>query len=131
MNSSNQPENTNKDHVARPNLGKVGETDAMTDSKEMLPMSDREIIEQTLDGLAMAQANMTRTIKACNGTTRGSYRVVISTDREYNEVQIRLKDGPAARHAIATGYIDRGHTREDKAMAAEELRGLVRAYLCR
>ena len=99
--------------------------------ESMEPLSEREVIEQTLDGLAMAGANMTQTIKACNGMERGSYRVVITKDRDYNEIQIRLKDGPAARQAIATAFIDCGHTAETRRIAAEEIRGTVRAYLCR
>lgn len=95
------------------------------------PYTQREIIETTLDSLATAGANLTQTIKACNGMERGSYRVVITKDADYNEVQIRLKEGPGARHAIATAYVDYGHTAEARRMAAEEIRGTVRAYLCR
>lgn len=123
MSSLHNPENRNKSHAAHPSLGKRTE--------EQTPYSEREVIEATLDALAMNGASLTKTIKACNGMERGSYRVVITVDKEYNEVQIRLKDGPATRQAIATGYIDRGHDAESRAMAAEELRGLVRAYLCR
>jgi hypothetical protein len=89
----------------------------------------REEIENILESLE--GANMSATIKALNGIERGSYRISISRDSVYNEVQVRLKDGPSARQPIAVGYIDQGHTRESRFEAAAEVRGLVRAYLCR
>lgn len=129
MSSLHNPENRNNSHAAHPSLGKA--TDTQEESMSLSPYSQRHQIEAILEALAMNRASLTKTIAACNGLERGSYRVVITVDKEYNEVQIRLKDGPAARQAIATGYIDRGHDAESRAMAAEDLRSMVRAYLCR
>lgn len=109
-----KPGNTTETNAAHPSLGKAG---------------TREHVEDVLESIK--GANLTATIKALNGIERGSYRVVITVDREYNEIQVRLKDGPAARVAVATGYVDRGHTKDDWFMAAAEVCGLVRAYLCR
>lgn len=75
-------------------------------------------------------ASLTKIIKALNGLRRGAYRITIRASAEWNEVQIRLHESNT-REPIATGFIDRGHTRENRADAAEELRGLVLAYLCR
>lgn len=88
---------------------------------------NREQIEERLE--AMDGANLSATIKAFDGTTRGSYFVRIKNNAEYNEIEIRLFDTTGCR--IATGYIDKGHTTAAKYEAAQELRGLVRAYLCR
>lgn len=88
----------------------------------------RELIEEQLD--AMQGANLTATIKAFNGAGRGSYFVIIGNSSEYNEISISLYDSPRGK-PIAKGYIDKGHTTESKYQCAEELRGLVRAYLCR
>lgn len=83
-----------------------------------------EVIDR-LDG-----ANLTATVKALNGLTRGSYRVTIKQDAEYNEAQVRLWEN-TIKDPIATGFIDRGHTNESRFEAAAEVRGIVRAYLCR
>lgn len=88
----------------------------------------REHAEEILDGLK--GANLMATVRTLNGLTRGSYKVTITQDAEYNEVQCRLRDSTRG-NPIATGFIDRGHTKESRYEAAEELRGLVRAYLCR
>lgn len=91
----------------------------------------REEAEQILDGLDMGSANLTQTIKALNGITRGSYFVTIRNDNEWNEVQVKLRDNPYSRTAIATGHVDKGHTQNSRNEAAQEVRSLVRAYLCR
>lgn len=122
MSSLHNPENRNNSHAALPSLGKR--------TREQTPYSDREVIETTLDALAMNGASLTKTIKACNGMTRGAYRVTIKVEADYNEVQVRLWENTHSR-AIATAFIDRGHTADDKAMAAEELRSTIRVYLCR
>lgn len=88
----------------------------------------RDQIESMLDDLE--GANLAATIRQLNGLKRGGYRVTIKQDAEYNEVQCRLWEN-TTREPIATGFIDRGHTTQTKYEAAEELRGLVRAYLCR
>ena len=89
---------------------------------------NREQIEKLLKELN--GASLTTTIKRLNGLRRGGYQVTIKPNAEYNEVQCRLWEN-ADREPVATGFIDRGHTTEAKYCAAEELRGLVRAYLCR
>ena len=87
----------------------------------------REAIEETLNGLK--GANITATIQACHGMRRGGYRITVKQDNEFNEIQVRLYEN-TIRHPIATWCVDRGHTRVSKLKAAEEARGLVRAYLC-
>lgn len=91
----------------------------------------REEVEQIIDGLEMAEANLTQTIKALSGLSRGSYFVTIKNDTEWNEVQVRLRDNPYSRTSIATGHVDKGHDAKSRREAAQEVRGLVRAYLCR
>lgn len=90
----------------------------------------REQVEQIIDALEMGGANLTKTIKALNGIERGSYRVSIYNDNNWNEIQVRLKNGPGSRGAIASGYIDKGHTAQSRNKAAQDVRSLVRAYLC-
>lgn len=91
----------------------------------------REEVEQIIDGLDMGQANLTQTIKALNGLGRGSYFVTIKNDTEWNEVQVRLRDNPYSRTSIATGHADKGHDAKSRREAAQEVRDLVPAYLCR
>ena len=91
----------------------------------------REDVEQIIDGLEMGEANMTQTVKALNGLSRGAYFVSIRDDKEWNEIQVRLRDNPYSRSAIACGHIDKGHTAQSRREAAQEVRSLVRAYLCR
>lgn len=88
----------------------------------------REAIEEALD--ALAGANITATVRGVNGMRRGGYRITATQNNEFNEVEVRLYES-SMRHPVATGFVDRGHTRESKLEAAEEVRGLVRAYLCR
>ena len=88
----------------------------------------REHVElriQESEGMSLSQ-----TIAHLNGITRGSYRVSIRASSEWNEITVRLLDS-SSRIPVAHGYVDRGHTKDDKAAAAEEVRFLVHAYLCR
>jgi hypothetical protein len=120
MSTANQPKNETR---ARPLRNLVQITAERNHTREQ--------IEQILDGLDMGGANLSTTIKTLNGIERGSYRISIYNDNEWNEIQVRLKEGPAGRTAIATGYVDKGHTQSSRNQAAQEVRGLVRAYLCR
>lgn len=88
----------------------------------------REAIEEVLDGIS--RYSLTMTVKAVNGMRCGGYRITATQNNEFNEVEVRLYEN-TMRHPVATGFVDRGHTRESKFEAAEEVRGLVRAYLCR
>lgn len=74
--------------------------------------------------------SLSKTIAHLNGITRGSYRVSIRASSEWNEITVRLYES-TIRNPIAHGYVDRGHTADDKAAAAEEVRFLAHAYLCR
>lgn len=118
MHNSTIPENQ-KSHPAH-DLGQICTDHATARS--------REAIEELIDGLD--GANLTATIKALQGTGSGSYFVTIANNTNYNEVEIKLYDSPRGK-PIARGYVDKGHTSEDKYNAAQEVRGLVRAYLCR
>lgn len=96
---------------------------------------NRQVTEKEIKTVAekiddMAGANLRATIKALHKAQRGSYFVTIKEDAEFNEITVKLYESTRGG-AIATGYIDRGHTAESRYEAAEELRGLVRAYLCR
>lgn len=122
MSSLHNPENRNKSHAALPSLGKRTE--------EQTPYSEREVIEATLDALAMNGASLTKTIKACQMLKRGAYSISIIVRPEYNEIELRLWENTVKR-PIATAFIDRGHTADEKAMAAEDLRSTIRVYLCR
>ena len=64
----------------------------MSEAFAQTSYTDREIIEALLDALQLANAGITRTVKIYNGMEQRSYRVVITTDREYNEIQIKLKE---------------------------------------
>lgn len=86
----------------------------------------REYVEALLD--ALEGKNLRKNIEALNRQTRGSYRVTIAVSAQWNEITVTLRDGHAI---IAKGYVDRGHTKESRMDAAQELRGLVRVYLCR
>lgn len=44
--------------------------------------------------------------------------------------QVRLWESSNFK-AIASSFIDRGHTMEDRFNAAQDVRSIVRAYLCR
>lgn len=125
------PGKTDKNNAALPSLGNSldTQTDAEQDAAAMMPMSEREIIEGILEGLEHNRASLTTHIKALNGIERGSYRVKVSKDTQWNEITVRLTDTTGTKYA--TGHIDMGHTREDRDSAAQELRGLVKAYLCR
>lgn len=118
MSIDTKPENTTKTNEARPSLGKAGHPYEGT----------REHVEDVLEGIR--NYNITTTIKALNGIKRGAYFVRIKQDAEYNEITVKLYDSLSGQQ-IATGFIDRGHDQDSRAAAAEELRGLVRAYLCR
>lgn len=111
---------TNQQPHGLGNLGQIIEGQEQT--------RKRELIEEQLN--TMKGANLTATIKAFNGAGRGSYFVIIGNNSEYNEITVSLYDSPRGK-PIAKGYIDKGHTNESKYQCAEELRGLVRDYLCR
>ncbi|WP_153132879.1 hypothetical protein [Dechloromonas hortensis] len=119
MKTANNPENQQPHGLG--NLGQISADRNHT----------REEVEQIIDGLDMGQANLTQTIKAMNGLSRGAYFVSIRDDREWNEIQVRLRDNPYTRSAIAVGHIDKGHDAKSRREAAQEVRSLVRAYLCR
>lgn len=77
-----------------------------------------------------ASMSLSRTIEHLNGLERGAYRVSIRASSEWNEITVRLYES-TIRNPVACGYVDRGHTADTKREAAEELRGIVLAYLCR
>lgn len=83
---------------------------------------------ETID--ALAGANLSRTISTLNGLTCGKHQIIIRSSAEFNEITIRLYDDTISKRTpIATAYIDRGHTAEEKYAAAEEVRGTARAFL--
>jgi len=86
----------------------------------------REHVEITL--AAIGGLSLTKTIEACNGLERGSYRVTVKASSDWNEITVRLYDG---RAMIASSFIDRGHTKQTRTQAAQEVIDNVRMYLCR
>ena len=86
----------------------------------------REYVEALLD--ALDGMSLSTNVAALHRVCRGSYFVTVALSREHNEITVTLKDGTGT---VATGYVDRGHTKESRMDAAQELRGLVRVYLCR
>lgn len=85
-----------------------------------------EHVEITL--AAIGGLSLTKTIEACNGLTRGAYRVTVKASADWNEITVRLYEG---RNQVASSFIDRGHTRIDRVEAAREIVGVVRMFLCR
>lgn len=126
---------SNEKISANQNPGMLGQSVQITADQEQNQFGllsgepdTREAIEETLNGLK--GANIAATIRACHGMRRGGYRITVKQDNEFNEIQVRLYEN-TIRHPTATGYVDRGHTTSDRFTAAEEVRGLVRAYLCK
>ncbi len=119
MTSQHKPENTTKTNEAPPSLGKA-----------LHVKGSKEAVEDLLESLAEGNLSITQHVKSLHTTRRGSYFVSVKQNNEYNEITVKLYENTHGQ-AIATGYIDRGHTKEDRRFACEELRGLIRAYLCR
>lgn len=152
MQTQNQPENQNshpahdlgqitKEHARLMQKCQICGTPTWTDwQSQFIPFSagetcehnhgpqpgSREYIEALLD--ALEGMSLRTNINALHRTCRGSYRVTIAVSAQWNEITVTLKDGTGT---VATGYVDRGHTKESRMDAAQELRGLVRGYLCR
>jgi hypothetical protein len=61
-----------------------------------------------------------------NTLEKGSYKIRAKQDREYNEIQIVLKDG---RSTVATAFIDLGHEPATRKAAMKEALSTVRIYL--
>lgn len=106
-------------------------TDTLTAELPGLPSppakrGTREHVEMTL--AAIDGTSLTKTIKACNGLERGSYRVTVKASSEWNEITVKLRDGQAL---VASSYIDRGHTKETRTQAAQDVIDNVRMFLCR
>lgn len=86
----------------------------------------REHVEITL--AAIGGMSLSKTIEACNGLERGSYRVTVKASSDWNEITVKLWDSHAL---VASSYIDRGHTKETRTQAAQDVIDNVRMYLCR
>lgn len=86
----------------------------------------REHVEITL--AAIGGMSLTKTIEACNGLERGGYRVTVKASSDWNEITVRLYEG---RAQVASSFIDRGHTKETRTQAAQDVIDNVRMFLCR
>lgn len=91
------------------------------------PRTDGDIIfllEMIREGLPL-----TACVSILNQLTRGSYRLKAKTSRELNEITLELWESSIRQRPVATAYIDRGHTKDDRKAAAAELAGTARVFL--
>lgn len=126
MNISANPEKEIKSNEAHPSLGNIPENH---NGNDQTPYTERELIEGILNGLESNQSRLSLHVTALNGLTRENYRITVTTNAVWNEISVTLCKNTMTR-PVATGFVDCGHTREDRDNAASKLRDLVRAYLC-
>lgn len=96
---------------------------------EQTPYTEAETAENYLSLMDDGRLPLTACVTIINQLKKGSYRLKARTSHDLNEITLELWESSIRQRPVATAYIDRGHTRDDRKSAAKELAGTARAFL--